>query len=113
MENLRKYSLAADFIEAGAAGTDASDQQAYASLMRKAQLHEQLQPPNDAAGTALQFLLLEQDPDLTIDELRAISSRNGAKIRPSTLTGRKKDRREEIQREWSGARPPAASTQWT
>ena len=24
-----------------------------------------------------------------------------------------KERREEIQREWSGARPPAASTQWT
>ncbi len=35
------------------------------------------------------------------------------KTRPSTLTGRKKDRREEIQREWSRARPPAASTQWT
>ena len=27
LENFRKYSLAADFIEAGAAGSDASDQQ--------------------------------------------------------------------------------------
>ena len=34
-------------------------------------------------------------------------------MRLSTLMGRKKERREEIQREWSGARPPAASTQWT
>jgi len=29
----------------------------------------------------------------------------------STLTGRKKERWEEIQRAWSGARPPAATTQ--
>jgi hypothetical protein len=33
------------------------------------------------------------------------------KTRLSTLTGRKKDRREEIQRSCSGARPPAATTQ--
>jgi porin len=31
-------------------------------------------------------------------------------MRLNTLMGRKKERREEIQREWSGARPPAAST---
>jgi transglutaminase-like putative cysteine protease/tetratricopeptide (TPR) repeat protein len=78
LENLRKYSLAADFIEAGAAGADASDQQAYASLMRRTQLHEQLQTPDDPAGAALRLLLLEQNPDLTVDQLRSISSRNGA-----------------------------------
>lgn len=78
LENLRKYSLAADFIEAGAAGADASDLQGYASLMRKAQLHEQMQPPDDPAGTAIRFLLLEQNPDLTVDQLRSIGSRNGA-----------------------------------
>lgn len=78
LENLRKYSLAADFIEAGAAGADASDQQAYASLMRRTQLHEQVQPPDDPAGAAIRFLLLEQAPDLTVDQLRSISSRNGA-----------------------------------
>ena len=78
LENLRKYSLAADFIEAGAAGADASDQQSYASLMRRTQLHEQIQPPDDPAGVAIRFLLLENDPDLTLDQLRSISSRNGA-----------------------------------
>jgi transglutaminase-like putative cysteine protease/Tfp pilus assembly protein PilF len=77
LENLRKYSLAADFIEAGAAGADASDLQGYASLMRKAQLHEQLQISGDPSGIALQFDLLENDPDLTLDKLRLISSRNG------------------------------------
>ncbi len=78
LENLRKYALAADFIEAGAAGADASDQQAYASLMRRTQLHEQIQPPDDPAGAAIRFLLLENDPDLTFDQLRSISSHNGA-----------------------------------
>jgi hypothetical protein len=33
------------------------------------------------------------------------------KTRLSTLMGRKKERREEIQRKWSGASPPDASTQ--
>lgn len=78
LESLRKYSLAADFAEAGAAGADASDQQAYASLMRRTQLHEQVQPSSDAAGAAIRFLLLEREPDLTVDQLRSISSRNGA-----------------------------------
>ena len=77
LENLRKYSLAADFIEAGAAGADASDQQSYASLMRRTQLREQLHPPDDPAGAAIRLALLEQDPDLTVDHLRSISSRNG------------------------------------
>jgi transglutaminase-like putative cysteine protease/tetratricopeptide (TPR) repeat protein len=78
LENLRKYSLAADFIEAGAAGADASDQQSYASLMRRTQLREQIHAPDDPAGAAMRFLLLEQDPDLTVDQLRSISTRNGA-----------------------------------
>jgi transglutaminase-like putative cysteine protease/Flp pilus assembly protein TadD len=78
LENLRKYSLAADFIEAGAAGVDASVQQSYASLMRRTQLHEQIQPSDDPAGAAIRYVLLELDPDLTVDQLRSISSRNGA-----------------------------------
>jgi hypothetical protein len=34
-------------------------------------------------------------------------------LKLSTPMGRKKDGSERIQREWSGARPPAARTQWT
>lgn len=78
LENLGKYSLAADFIEAGAAGADASDQQVYASLMRRTQPHDQVQPPDDPSGAAIRFLLLEQNPDLTVDQLRSMSSRDGA-----------------------------------
>ena len=52
LENLRKYSLAADFIEVGAAGAEASDQQSYASLMRRTQLREQVHPPDDPAGAS-------------------------------------------------------------
>jgi len=80
LENLRKYPLAANFIEAGAVGSDASDQQAYASLMRRTQLHEQLQLHEDPASIAIQFDLLKDDPNLTLDKIRSITSRNGATV---------------------------------
>jgi transglutaminase-like putative cysteine protease/Flp pilus assembly protein TadD len=75
--NLRKYPLAADFEEAGASGEDASETAAFASLYRKTQRHEQLHLPDDPAGTATRFELLTYDPNLTLDQLRSISSRNG------------------------------------
>jgi len=78
LENLRKYALAADFKEAGASEANASDMQAEASLLRKTQPHEQLQLADDPASVALRFVLLEDDPDLTVEQLRSISSRNGA-----------------------------------
>lgn len=77
LEKRRQYSLAADFKEAGAAGANASDLQAEASLLRKTQLHEQLQLADDPSGVALRFVLLVDDPDLTLEQLRSISSRNG------------------------------------
>lgn len=75
--NLRRYPLAADLEEAGASGANASDTAAFAALYRKTQPHEQIVFPNDAAGAALRFELLLDDPDLTIDALRSIASRNG------------------------------------
>lgn len=78
--NLRKYSLAADLVEAGASGASASETAAYASLYRKSQLHEQMAFPNDAAGVALRFLLLADDPSLTLDQLQSLSSRNGKAV---------------------------------
>ncbi|MBZ5547236.1 MAG: DUF3857 domain-containing protein [Acidobacteriia bacterium] len=85
--NLRKYSLAADLEEAGASGANASDTAAYASLYRKTQPHEQLLFPEDAAGVAMRFELLTDDPDVTLDQLRSMSSRNGksAFITPEVL----------------------------
>ena len=75
--NLRKYSLAADLEEAGASGDNASETAAFASLYRKTQPHEQILFPDDPAGTALRFEVLTHDPNLTLDQFQAASSRNG------------------------------------
>ena len=77
LANLRKYPLAADLEEAGASGANASNTAAYAALYRKTQPHEQIVFPEDAAGVALRFELLTDDPDFTLDQLRSISSHNG------------------------------------
>jgi transglutaminase-like putative cysteine protease/tetratricopeptide (TPR) repeat protein len=75
--NLRKYALAADFEEAGASGDNAAGTAADAALYRKTQPHEQIVFGDDPAGVAMRFELLTDDPDLTLDQLRSISSRNG------------------------------------
>ncbi len=74
---LRKYPVGADLEEAGASGANASDTAAFAALYRKTESHEQLVFPDDAAGAAMRFELLTDDPDLTLDRLRSITSRNG------------------------------------
>jgi transglutaminase-like putative cysteine protease len=78
--NLREYSPGAALEETGASGTDASDTAAYVALYRKTVPRERLQFPDDPAGVALRFELLATDPDLTLDQLRSICSRNGAKV---------------------------------
>lgn len=75
--NIRKYSLAADLLEAGASGDNASEDVAFASLYRKTQPREQVVLPDGPAGVALRFELLLLDPDLTLEQLRSVSSRNG------------------------------------
>jgi transglutaminase-like putative cysteine protease/Tfp pilus assembly protein PilF len=77
LANLRKYLLAADLEEAGASGDDASDTAAYAALYHKTLPHEQIVFHDDPAGLAMRFELLIDDPDLTLDQLRTMSSRNG------------------------------------
>ena len=75
--NLRMYPVAADLLEAGASGDSASETAAYASLYRKAQPHELIKFPDDPAGLAMHFELLTDDPDLTLDVMRSLASRNG------------------------------------
>jgi transglutaminase-like putative cysteine protease/Flp pilus assembly protein TadD len=75
--NLRKYPLAADLEDAGASGATASDTAAFAALYRKTVAHEQIVFADDALGAAMRFALLTYSPDLTLDQLRSISSRNG------------------------------------
>ncbi|MBZ5598777.1 MAG: DUF3857 domain-containing protein [Acidobacteriia bacterium] len=78
--NLRKYSQGADLEEAGASGNTASDTAAYAALYRKTLLREQLKFSDDPSGAALRFIVLTDDPGLTLDQLRSVSSRNGARV---------------------------------
>lgn len=77
--NIRKYSVGADLEEAGASGSDASDTIAYASLYRKTVPREQLQLSDNPADVAIRVELIASDPAVTIDQLRSIASRNGAK----------------------------------
>jgi hypothetical protein len=77
LANIRKYALAADFEEAGASGANASETAAYGALYRRTQIHEQIVFPDNAVGLALHFVLLIQDPDLTLEQFRSFGSRNG------------------------------------
>ncbi len=78
--NLRKYSIGADLMEAGASGETVSDTTANALNFRKMQLHEQIVFPEDPGGVALRYWALRWDPDLTIDQMRKIISRNGMNV---------------------------------
>ena len=77
LANLRKYPLAADLEEAGASGDNASETAAFAATYRKTQPHEQLALADDAAGTAMRFELLTDDPNLSLEKLLSVTSRNG------------------------------------
>ena len=77
LATLRKYPLAADLLEAAASGDNASDNAADAITYRKTRAHEDLVFPDDPAGTAMRFYLIESDPNLTLDQVRSASSRNG------------------------------------
>ncbi|MGD0840991.1 MAG: DUF3857 domain-containing protein [Candidatus Acidiferrales bacterium] len=89
LANLRMYTLAADFDEAGASGDSASNGMDEAATLRKTQPHEKIILADDPQGVAIRFYLLTADPNLTLDELRSIASRNG-KITfatPDAVTG--------------------------
>lgn len=77
LENLRKYTLAADLLEAGAGGENASDTAADALTLRKTQPHEQIMFPDDPSGMAMRFCVFRWDPEVSVEQVRKISSRNG------------------------------------
>jgi len=74
--NTRQYQLAADFMQAGAAGDNAAQTMGLASMLRGAKHHEDLQFGNTPADLVKQAFLLAMDPDLTLEKLNALSSRN-------------------------------------
>lgn len=77
LANIGKYSLAADFYEAGASGDNASGLMATAATFRRMQPHDKMVFPNTPTEAALHFYFLMIDPDLTLNQLRSVLSRNG------------------------------------
>jgi tetratricopeptide (TPR) repeat protein/transglutaminase-like putative cysteine protease len=77
---IRQYPLAADFLEAGAAGDNAAQTMGLASMLRGAQHHEDIHFANTPADLVKRAYLLTMSPDLTQAELEAVSSRNARAV---------------------------------
>jgi tetratricopeptide (TPR) repeat protein len=78
--NVRQYPLAADFLQAGAAGDNAAQAMGLASLLRDAHHHEDLQFANTPQDLVKRFFLLSMEPDLTEAKLEALSSRSARAV---------------------------------
>jgi transglutaminase-like putative cysteine protease/tetratricopeptide (TPR) repeat protein len=105
LANIGKYSLAADFYEAGASGDNAASWAATAATFRRMQPHKDMVFPNTPTGAALHFYFFTIDPDLTLDQLRSILSRNGLTTLATAETVKKYVAHEEgivEQKAWNG-----------
>ena len=78
LENMGNYSIAPDLLEIGATGDNASGIAADAATLRNAKPQAQMKFSDDPAGIALRFYVLQNDPKLTLDQIRSMTSRNGA-----------------------------------
>jgi tetratricopeptide (TPR) repeat protein len=78
--NVRQYPLAADFLQAGAAGDNAAQAMGLASLLRDAHPHEDLKFDNTPQDLVKRFFLLSMDPDLTVVKLEALSSKSARAV---------------------------------
>ena len=77
--NVRKYSIAADLLEAGASGSNASATAALAAGLRKARRHEDVTPAPDASGVATQIFLILTDGEISKERMMNLASRNARK----------------------------------
>jgi len=82
--NRRQYAVAADLIEAGAAGDQAGHNVARAAMLRKARLHEKVSYGNDPGGFATSYFFATLSTDLTIETVRGFLSRNALVVLNST-----------------------------
>jgi transglutaminase-like putative cysteine protease len=74
--NKRLYTVAADLMEAGAAGDTAGQTVARATMLRKARLHEKVTYGNDPGGFAMSYFFSTFSLDLTVETVRGFLSRN-------------------------------------
>jgi len=78
--NVRQYPLAADFLQAGAAGDNAAQAVGLASLLRDARHHEDLKFANTPQDVVKRIFLMSMDPDLTLAKMQAVSSRSARAV---------------------------------
>ncbi len=78
--NARLYPSAADLMEAGAAGDNASATLAFAATVRKLQKHESLALANGPAGFMKKFILLIYDGKWDVPAMREVFSKNARPI---------------------------------
>jgi len=78
--NLRLYPPAADLMEAGASGENASATVGLAAMLRKAHPHEQLHFDNDPAGLVLRMFLSYTDPTFSLETMKSYASRNALAV---------------------------------
>jgi transglutaminase-like putative cysteine protease/tetratricopeptide (TPR) repeat protein len=76
----RRYPQAADLLEAGASGDNASNTMGLAAILRKTRQHEEIHYNNDAIGAAMQVFALLADHDITVEKVMGLSSRNGREV---------------------------------
>jgi Flp pilus assembly protein TadD len=76
----RRYSLAADFMASGASGSNASNTMGLAAMLRKAQPHEQIKTEDSPAGVVTRLFLITLDPQITLEKMGTIYSRNAQKV---------------------------------
>jgi transglutaminase-like putative cysteine protease/tetratricopeptide (TPR) repeat protein len=74
--NKRLYTVAADLMEAGAAGDTAGQIMARAAMMRKAHLHEKVTYGNDPGGFAMSYFFATFSAEPPIETVRSFLSRN-------------------------------------
>ena len=82
--NARQYPAAAGVMAAGAAGDQASRSAAIAAALRDARRHEGIVTAKDPAGLATQLILMLTKREISIEQMRSISSRNAIKVTNQT-----------------------------
>ena len=78
--SIRKYTAAADLLDAGASGETAAKTSALAATLRKAKRHEDIQPGNDVGGVITRAFVMLADEKLTEEKMEQIYSRNAKKV---------------------------------
>jgi tetratricopeptide (TPR) repeat protein len=78
--NMRFYAVAADFLQAGASGSNAAQTMGLAGMLRQARHHEDVKFANTPGDIVKHAFLLTMDPNLTQAQVEAVTSKNGIAV---------------------------------